>query len=163
VNITLNVILVPAASVSDGGTFARENPDPESVRLGNVSLTPPMFVILIVCELLIPTVTLPKLALDGMIVMPDDGTTAGASAAGLLRVPVPLRETKATTAPPETRGIEAECSEAERGVNTTLNVMLVPAASVSDGGTFARVNPEPETVNWVNATRALPLFVILIA
>ncbi len=50
----------------------------------------------------------------------------------------------------------------ERGSNTTSNVTLAPSAIVRDEGTFASVNPDPETVNRLSSTRTLPLFVILI-
>jgi hypothetical protein len=162
-NTTFRVMLLAGLRLRSGGTSASVNPSPETANRLNSISTLPLFFIRMVWELLVPTGTFPKLAPEGVISTFADGAVVFGRAVVWVETPAPLRGISAITLPPKTRGTVAEYFEAERGANTTLNVTLVPTATVSDEGTCASVNPDPETFNGLNSIRALPLLVILIA
>jgi hypothetical protein len=64
-NTTLNVVFLPTAIVAGTVNPLMLNPLPDTVACEIVTLALPPFVKLIICELLWPVVTLPKLALVG--------------------------------------------------------------------------------------------------
>jgi hypothetical protein len=63
---TLKVVFFPAAIVAGTVSPVMLNPVPDTVACEIVSVAVPPFVKLIVCELLLPVTTLPKLALAGL-------------------------------------------------------------------------------------------------
>ncbi len=63
---TLNVALLPAAMVSGTVMPVRLKPLPDTVAWEIVTLAVPPLDSLMVCELLVPVTTLPKLALEGI-------------------------------------------------------------------------------------------------
>jgi hypothetical protein len=66
VKIALNVELLPAAIVSGTARPLVLNPAPVTVTAEIVTLAVPPFERLIVCELLVPMTTLPKLTFEGL-------------------------------------------------------------------------------------------------
>ena len=66
VKATLNVALLPAAMVSGTARPVMLKPLPDTVAWEIVTLALPALDSLIVCELLVPVTTLPKLALEGV-------------------------------------------------------------------------------------------------
>jgi len=66
VKATLNVALLPAAMVSGTAGPVMLKPLPDTVAWEIVTLALPALDSLIVCELLVPVTTLPKLALEGV-------------------------------------------------------------------------------------------------
>ena len=66
VKATLNVALLPAAMVSGTVMPVRLKPLPDTVAWEIVTLALPALDSLMVCELLVPVTTLPKLALEGV-------------------------------------------------------------------------------------------------
>ena len=63
---TLNVALLPAAMVSGTVMLIRLKPLPDTLAWEIVTLALPALDSLMVCELLVPVTTLPKLTLDGV-------------------------------------------------------------------------------------------------
>jgi hypothetical protein len=66
VKATLNVALFPAAMVSGTVMPVRLKPLPDTIACEIVTLALPALDSLMVCELLVPVTTLPKLTLDGV-------------------------------------------------------------------------------------------------
>ena len=66
VKTTLNVALLPAARVSGTLMLVRLKPLPDTLAWEMVMLALPGLDSLMVCELLVPVTTLPKLALEGV-------------------------------------------------------------------------------------------------
>jgi hypothetical protein len=64
-NVALKVALAPAAIVVDVLRPVCPNPEPETLICENVSVAFPLLVNVIGWEFVLPTVTLPKLTLDG--------------------------------------------------------------------------------------------------
>ena len=67
-NAALKVVLAPAAIVAGVARPLRLKPVPEAVAADIVTLAVPVFFSVMVCELLLPMTTLPKLTLDGVAV-----------------------------------------------------------------------------------------------
>jgi hypothetical protein len=65
VNTASNVTLLPAAIVPDVDRPVWLNPVPKTATWENVRVALPLFFSVIGCELLFPTLTVPKLTLDG--------------------------------------------------------------------------------------------------
>jgi hypothetical protein len=65
-NVTCSVALWPDDKVIGSVSPLRLNPEPEIVAAEMVALVPPEFVNLVVWLWLVPTVTVPKLTLDGV-------------------------------------------------------------------------------------------------
>ena len=100
----------------------------------------------IVWELLVPSVTFPKLAPEGVIVRSADPPLASGRAGGLSGTPVPTKRIEATISlGGEISATDAEYLEAERGLNTTLKVMLARAPRARDEGTLRE--PESRSVH----------------
>lgn len=118
-NVTLKVVLCPAATVAGVVIPLRVNPVPVIAACEIVTLVPPVLVTVseaVCCE---PTVTLPKSSLDGLLAsdpaaipVPERATFVAASEALLFIVAVAL------TGP------------AAFGLKATLTVTLCPAATV---------------------------------
>jgi hypothetical protein len=66
VNTALKFRLAPAAIVVEAESPLMLNPEPVTLTCENVSVAVPLFVSVIGCELLSPTMTLPKLTLAGL-------------------------------------------------------------------------------------------------
>jgi hypothetical protein len=122
-------------------------PAPETLAWEIETAAVPLFVSLIVCELLFPMTTLPKLALEGFA--PSCGCTpepvseivAGELVALLttLRLPVAL--------------------PAVGGAKLAVSVKLWPAARVTAPGKLLRLNPAPVMAACEMLTLAVPVFV----
>lgn len=150
VNFTLNVALWPEVSVTGAVIPLRLKPVPLMLTCEIVTLAPPVFVTVSDSELLLPTVTLPKLRLAGFAPRVPGAT------------PVPDK-------PIASVGFEAfEVSvtaplalPAAVGVNTTLKLVLCPAARVIGTVTPVRVNPLPLTPTCEIVTLVPPVLVIV--
>src|SRR5579863_6807108 len=120
VNTTLNVMLWPTLRVSGGTIPLTLNPAPVALAREIVTSEPPVLLIVSDNDLLFPTCTLPKLMLVCVGVKVPGWTAEPAS--GMFSVP--LEALLAMTTLPLT-------FPADGGVNTTLNVVLCPLASVT--------------------------------
>ena len=111
----------------------------------------PLLVSVVVNELLLPTLTLPKLKLDEL----SPRTRVAAT-------PVPLREIViGELGALLTSVIDPVTLPAAFGPNTALNVAALPAAMLTGAVIPVVLNPAPETVTEEIVTVALPPFVRL--
>jgi hypothetical protein len=150
VKTPLNVALFPAAIVK--GAFNPEvlKPVPIKAACETVRLALPPFETVMVCELLLPTTTLPNAALDG-------------ATAIWLCVPVPFNAI-AIGEPGALLAIEMlpPALPAEDGVKLAEKPRLWPALSVRGVDMPAMAKPVPEALADEIVTLALPVFVRVI-
>ena len=158
-NTTLKVKYELGAISRSVGTFATLNPDPETVKWDNCIFALETFLIWIVREMLVPEGTFPKLTLDGAAVIPADVTVVPEPE--LEAIPAPISGTEYTVAPFTMKGREPEYVPVELGLKTTLKVKYELGAISRSVGTFARLNPDPETENWANCAFAVETFLIV--
>jgi hypothetical protein len=132
VNVTVKVAPCPAVSVTGAVMPLRLNPVPLIPTCEIVTLEPPVFVIVSDRDVLLPTVTLPKLRLvgfdpsaPGVTPVPDNGMVRVGFEAVEVIVTLPL-------------ALAADC-----GANVTLKVALCPAPSVIGAVIPLNVNPVP--------------------
>jgi hypothetical protein len=146
-NTALNVAALPAAMVSGAVIPVVLKPAPEAVTEEIVTVAPPPFVRLMVCELLIPVVTLPNAAVVGV-------------AANCGCVPVPLKAIVAGE-PGALLAIEMlpVAAPAEVGAKTAENDALLPALIVIGMLAPLMLNPAPEGDAWLTVNVAFPAFV----
>jgi len=153
VRLTVNVTDCPAVKVVFDATPLALYPDPEAVTCEMVTLEFPVFVSVTFCELVLPTVTFPKLKLVGVALktsvavapVPLSGMVVGEVGALLDRLIVPLALPLAL------------------GANSALKVLLVPGFIVI--GTLSPVilNPVPDTLAWLIVRLAVPgLFKLIV-
>ena len=151
VNVTLNVVYAPEAKVIGVVTGLKLKPVPLMATLEIVTDDPPVFVIFVDKVWLLPTVTLPKLKLDGFgdrspgeIAVPDSETPSVGFDPFEVIVTVPLALPAAV------------------GVNVTLNVVYAPAAKVIGVVTGLKLKPVPLMATFEIVTDDPPLFVIFV-
>src|SRR5271156_2008625 len=126
-------------------------PVPDTVTLEIVTFEFPLLVSVVVSELLLPTLTFPKLKLDEL--SPSRLVAA---------TPVPLREiVSGELGALLTSVIDPVTLPAVLGPNTALNVAALPAAIVTGAVIPVMLKPAPETVNEEIVTVALPPLVRL--
>jgi hypothetical protein len=134
VKTALNVAVFPAATVSGALNPEVLKPVPVTATCEIVRLALPAFETVMVCELLLPTTTLPKAALDGAaaicacVPVPLNVIARGEPGALLANEMLPL-------APP-----------AEDGVKLAESPTLWPVLSVVGVDNPAMAKPEPETL-----------------
>ena len=148
-NLTLKVVLAPAARVSGVVIPLRVNPVPLAAAAEIVTLEPPVFVIFSVNDWLLPTVTLPKLRLAGL--GDRDPAESPVPDRGMLRVgfvPFDVIVTVPLALP------------AAEGVNVTLKLVLAPAVNVTGVVIPLKVKPVPLTATLEIVTDEPPVFVI---
>jgi hypothetical protein len=132
VKTVLNVAVLPAATVSGALIPEVLKPVPVAATCEIVRLALPLFETVTVCELLLPTTTLPKVAVDGVaaifgcVPVPLNATDMGEPGALLANEMLPL-------APP-----------VEDGVKLAENPTLWPALSVVGVANPETANPEPD-------------------
>jgi hypothetical protein len=150
-NLAVNDAFCPAAIVSGVVTPETLKPVPETFTADTVTLPVPPFVRVIVCELLPPTFTLPKLSLAG-------------EAVKLPCVPVPLNAIVSGEFGPllTTEMLPVSLPELV-GVNVALIVADWPAVKVNGVVTPEIVKPVPVTLTAETVTLAVPLFFSVIA
>jgi len=147
-NTALNDTLAPAASVCAVSPCTLK-PVPVTVTCEMVKLAVPVFFRLIGCELLVPTVTLPKFTvvgvteISGCVAVPDSEITVGEVGALLVMEMLPLALPAAV------------------GANTALNDTLAPAATVC-AVSPCTLKPAPVTVTCEMVKLAVPVFFRLI-
>jgi len=147
VKTTLNVAVFPPATVNGALNPEVLKPVPVTAACEIVRLALPPFETVMVWELLLPTTTLPKAALDGAaaicacVPVPLNAIGMGEPGALLVIEMLPL-------APP-----------AEGGVKLAEKLILWPALSVVGVDNPATAKPEPETLAEEIATLAVPEFV----
>jgi hypothetical protein len=137
VNVTLKVALWPPASVAGVMIPLRLNPVPLMPTCEIVTLEPPALVTVSDRDLLLPTVTLPRLRLVGF-----DPNAPGATpvpVSGMVRVE--LEAFEVTVRLPLT-------IPADAGVNLTLKVALCPAVSVAGVVIPLKLSPVPLMPTW---------------
>lgn len=116
-NCTVKVVLPPAGKESGVAMPLTLNPDPLEVTLVIVSVTFPVFVSVTTCLPLLPTLTLPKVTLEGLAL--SDGVAV---------VPVPVKEiVSGELGALLMREIDPETLPVEEGVKTALKVAELPA------------------------------------
>jgi hypothetical protein len=148
-NTALNVAALPAAMVTGAVIPVVLKPAPETVTEEIVTDALPPFVRLMVCELFVPVVTLPKAAVVGV-------------AANCGCVPVPLREmVSGELGALLTTVIVPVALPAVLGPNTALNVAALPAAIATGVVIPVVLKPVPETITDEIVTVAVPPFVRL--
>jgi hypothetical protein len=147
-NCTLKLLDCPAPNEIGSAKVPRLKPVPLALTWVIESVPVPLFVSWIVCVLETPTVTLPKLALAGVIV------SAGCK-------PVPLTAITAL-APCEVDTVTFPVTFSDAvGLNETFSVVLCPAVSVSGVVTPLSVKSLALTVTPEIVTLTFPLFVIV--
>ncbi len=144
VKTALSVALLPAEIVCDEKPGIL-NPVPVALPCETARLALPVFVRVTVCELLLPTATLPKLTLDGV----TDSCDCAPVALRAIVVGEPGAFVVSEMLP--------ETLPAEAGANTALNVALLPAEIVC-GEKPGMVNPAPVTPPCEIVRLALPAF-----
>jgi hypothetical protein len=148
-NTALNVVAFPAPMVTGAAIPVVLKPAPEAVTEEIVTVAPPPFVRLMVCELLVPVATLPNAAVVG------EADNCG-------WVPVPLREiVSGELGALLTTVIVPVTVPAALGPNTALNVADLPAATVTGAVIPVVLKPAPVTVTDEIVTVAPPPFVRL--
>ena len=147
VKTVLNVAVFPGATVSGALNPEVLKPVPVTAACEIVRLALPPFETEMVCELLLPTTTLPKAALDGAaaicacVPVPLNAIATGEPGVLLANEMLPL-------APP-----------AEDGVKLAESPTLWPALSVVGVDNPAMAKPEPETLAEEIVMLAVPEFV----
>ena len=143
----LNVAVLPAAMVTGAVIPVVLKPAPVTVTEEIVTVAPPPFARLTVCELLVPVVTLPNAALDGV-------------AFNCACVPVPLNAIVAGE-PGALLTIEMlpVAAPAEGGVKMAEKDALLPALMVIGMLTPLMLNPVPEGDAAVTVNVAVPALV----
>jgi hypothetical protein len=143
-NATLNVVFAPTAIVCGNERPVELNPVPVTLAAVIVTLALPPFDSVIVCELLFPVITLPKLTLDGFpescgcTPVPLNGMDAGEPGALLVSEMLP------------------EEFPAALGVNLAVKDVLPPAAIVAGIARPEMLKPAPEAVASVMTVLAFP-------
>jgi hypothetical protein len=145
-NCAVNDVLCPAVSVCGVERPVMLKPAPVVVAEETVTFAVPELVKVIVCVVLLPVATEPKLTLPGFAVswpctpVPDKDTVAGDPAALLAME------------------IEPVAAPAADGVNVVLNDALAPAATVIGNAPLV-AKPVPDALAEVTVSVALPEFV----
>ena len=147
-NVTFRTVLCPCAKVVLAAVPLTENPAPLAATLEIVTLVFPVLVSVAAKELLLPTTMLPKSRL--LVFAVSEAVEA---------MPLPLAvidngELGALL----TSAIEADALPAELGANTTLNVVLCPAAMLMGTASPDVLNPAPDTLALEIVAVAVPAF-----
>jgi len=147
VKLTVKAVDFPGANVRGIARPVRPNPVPGPPTCVTLRLALPGFVSVIVCELVWPTVTVPKLTLPGATEIcgwtptPLSEIGSGEFAAVLITDALPV------------------AFPATVGVKVTLKLAACPADNVTSGAEPLRVKPLPATLTCEMLTAALPVFV----
>lgn len=145
VKTTLNVACEPVGIVSGVPRPVIVKPAPDTVACEITTLAVPLFVKLIVCELLLPVETFPKAAVPG-------------TAPSCAWLPVPLK----TIVNGELGALLAtemlpEALPDVVGANCAVKVALCPAAIVTPADNPFTLKPVPVALAWVIDTFAVPV------
>jgi hypothetical protein len=149
VKIALNATLPPAGMVVAVDRPEIVNPAPGGVTFENVRVELPPFCSVMVCELLVPLTTLPKLTLAGIAEIcawrpvPDRGIVSGEFDASLVTVKVPVT------------------ALSDKGVNRTWSEVPWPTGIEPDGLPPTIVNAAPKIVAVEMLTAAVPVLLKL--
>jgi hypothetical protein len=123
-------------------------PEPETPRLEIVIVALPEFASLMVCVASLPTVTVPKLTDDGVIVSAE-------------AFPDPVQSAVSAELEPLAVTVSAPDSvEVDVGLNVAVTLALCPAATVAGSVRPESVTPFPVTLTFEIVALALPEFVI---
>lgn len=146
--VTVNVAVWPGVSVVLFATPLDVKPAPVVVTLEIVMLEFPLFVSVVVNELLLPSFTLPKDRLDGFALSERVGLD-----------PVPERLIVSDDGVPFVFSVMLPVDGLPAvGVKIALKVVLPPAAIVVEVERPVWLNPAPETLTEVSCRVAFPLF-----
>jgi hypothetical protein len=147
---TLNVVFEPAGIVIGALRPVMLNPVPATAACEITRLAVPLLVRLIVCELLVPVETFPKLAVLGIALicawlpLPLNATVNGELGALLATEMLP------------------EALPDVVGVNCAVKVVLCPAAIVAPEASPIALKPVPAVLAWVIDTLSVPELVKVI-
>jgi hypothetical protein len=158
-NCTANVTLTPSLIVSGKPSPVMLNPAPDNVADEIVSAAVPELVSVIFCEELLPTLTLPKFTVVGLMLNPGCVCVCGCDC-----VPVPLNVI-VMGEPGASLAIEMLplAPPAEDGVKIAEKLTLWPALSVIGVDNAAMPKPAPETAAEEIVMLVVPEFVRTIA
>ena len=149
VKTALNVVLPPAVIVVDVERPVSLKPAPATVICENVSVALPLFASVIVCELLVPTVTVPKVTLVGLaaicgsVPVPVSAIERGGPGALLVIDTLPL------------------VLVAVVGAKVTEKFAVTPAAIDCPEPIPLVLKPDPVMDAWEMLTDVVPVFVTL--
>jgi len=147
-NATVKLDVCPADSVLGKEIPLSLNPVPLTVMLEMVTLLPPVFFNCTVCEFVVPSATVPKLTLDGVVVTVPGAVT-----------PVPLTEYSALPLVALlVNNTYPECSPVLVGANFTESVMYPPAEIVCGTVNPLTLNPVACTDSAEIVAAAAPVF-----
>ena len=150
--VTVNGADCPGVKIMPLETPLVLNPAPFVVTLEIVMFEFPLLVIDVDSELLLPSFTLPKERLVGLT--PSDSVWAD---------PVPDRPIVSDDGVPLVAKVMLPLADPEAdGVNTALNMTLLPATIVLDVESPVWLKPVPDTVTCEKVSVALPLFLRVI-
>lgn len=148
-NLAEKVVFWPAARVTGVVSPLMLKPDPVMLAWEMVALAFPLFVSVIVCELLLPTATFPNAKLPGL-----------ASSDALVATPLPERER--VCGDPGALSVKTMLPvtpPAVVGAKTTLKEVLWPLAKVTGSESPLMLKPEPVNVAMLMTVFTFPLFV----
>ncbi|HEY6442008.1 MAG TPA: hypothetical protein VIY66_01570 [Candidatus Acidoferrales bacterium] len=151
-NVTINVVDCPGIRIVPPETPLALKLAPLTFTLDTFMLKFPVFVNVVLKDLLLPGVTVPKFKLAGLT--PSEVLAAE---------PVPVTPiTSGEGTPFVTNVIEPLIAEVEVGANTALNVALEFGAIVVDIDSPVRPTPAPLPANCEKVSVALPVFLSVI-
>lgn len=128
------------------------NPDPATLTLEIVTFELPLFVRVTFNEVLVPSVTFPKLNVEGL-----------APSSSVAATPVPLSGTaRGEFEPLLVREMEPVALPVVVGEKTALNVVVAPTAIVTGVERPVIVKPAPDTLACETVRLAVPVFFRLI-
>ena len=147
-NVTVSVVDCPGIRIVPPETPLTLKPAPLTVTFDIFTFEFPVFVSVVLNDLLLPGATVPKLKLAGLT--PSEVFVAE---------PVPVTPiTSGDGTPFVTSVIEPLTAEAEPGANTALNVALEFGAIAMDVDNPVILTPAPLAANCEKVSGALPLF-----
>jgi hypothetical protein len=147
-NVMLSVAVWLGVNTNPAATPLALNPAPVTPTLEIVTFEFPLFVSVTVCDVLVPSVTFPKLTVVGLA--PSNFVAA---------TPVPLSGiVNGELDPLLVREMDPLTLPAEVGANATLNEVLPPAAIVVGVESPLMLNPVPEALAAEIVTLAVPEF-----
>ena len=148
VNVTFSAAVCPGANIVLGPAPLAPNPAPLTATLEIVRLALPAFVSVRLCELLLPTSTLPK---SRLLVL--------ALSSAVTEVALPLVEIiNGEFGASLVNEIDPVTFPAELGANTILNVAFWPGAMLIGSVRLEVPNPAPATLTFEIVALPVPLF-----
>lgn len=147
----MSVVFWPGVSVRGAAGPDVLKPGPVVVKLEIVRLAVPVFETVSTCESVLPTITLPKFA--------DEGLKDILAVPGFVAIPMPVRLiVVASSLALLTIEMLPDAPPAAEGLKETLNDMFCPAGTVAVLGRLASVKAVPTVLTCEIIKSAVPLF-----